>query len=98
MSSDPFADLSSISASLSSQNLLNPNPPMGISSQGMAAGKGPMGMGGSKPTAAGGANNLLGGKPVGFSIREEGIHPPDKLRKNKLDILYFMHYKKNLLN
>jgi len=60
MSSDPFADLSSISASLSSQNLLNPNPPMGMSSQGMAAGKGPMGMGGSKPTAAGGANNLLG--------------------------------------
>ena len=69
---------------------------MGMSSQGMAAGKGPMGMGGSKPTAAGGANNLLGGKPVEFSIREAGTPPPDdslKPRKNKLDILYCMHYK-----
>ena len=91
MSSDPFADLSSISASLSNQNLLNPTPPMGIGSQGMAAGKapmgvpspgmaaniGPMGMGGSKPTAAGGgASNLLGGKPVAVFIRIEGLFQP----------------------
>ena len=70
MANDPFANLPSMSASLSSQNLLNPQP-MGASTPGMATTKGPMGMGmagnpspmgmGAAGKPASGAGNLLGG-------------------------------------